>query len=413
MMTRSQWKWPKRAAIALTIFGVLFAAVSLLTSRAPAEAPVALAFDDLAIEHPNDVPAGEPFTVRVSSSSTSTIVGEVELVLEASYGPRSFLANAVDGTAEFVIRPTADPISGLIILEAHASGQRGQSLMEITPGEPVGPLPVFLGPRTIEVGTDQIAMIVGVPIDEFGNPTAEGTTLDALVTRPDGEQETLTAETDKLLGYLEIDSRTRAGRTTVSAIADGVANGPARIFDEVASTALPFQVELLDPLPVADGRSLFRVRTSTLIDRFGNVLPDGTSGTLEIGGVTDRRRLSSQTIDGRLIFVIEAPALPGTAEMQAFASASESDIFTVDFPSAIDQASAEVVIDGPFTRVLVGPVVGPDGAFVPDGTEIRAVADGEVFIEYLEQGRAELVFSSLEEIELSMLGTTLRPEVPR
>ena len=71
------------------------------------------------------------------------------------------------------------------------------------------------------------------------------------------------------------------------------------------------------------------------------------------------------------------------------------------------------MVDGPFTRVLVGPIVGPDGAFVPDGTEVRAVADGEVFIAYLEQGRAELVFSSLEEIELSMLGTTLRPEVPR
>ncbi len=413
MTIPSQLKWPRRAVIVVAIFGGLFAAVSAFTSRAPTGPPAALAFDELLIEHPDAVIAGEPFTVRVSSSAPSPIVGEVQLVLEASYGPRSFLSTSVDGVAEFVIRPTSDPVSGLLVLEAHANGQRGQSLMDIVPGDPVGPLPVFLGPRTIEVGTDQVAMLVAIPVDAFGNPTEPGTELDALITRPGGDQETLSTTTERLLGYLEIDSQNWAGRTTVSAVADGVANGPARTFEEVASTALAFDIELLDPIPVADGRSLFRVRTATLTDRFGNVLPDGTSGTLEISGVTHRRRLSSHTIDGQLIFVVEAPERPGAAELQVFASGAQSAPMTIDFASAIERASAEVLIDGPFTRVLVGPVIGPDGGLVPDGTEVRAIADGEVFIEYLEHGRAELVFSSLGEIELSVLGTTLKPEVPR
>jgi len=106
----------------------------------------------------------------------------VDLTIDAGYGPRSFNAVSANGRARFSIPSARVPGAGLVIIEATSGRSRAVSTMEIKPGEAVSPLDLYLGPRTIEVGSNDVAMVVAVPVDQRGNPVADGTSVDFVHT---------------------------------------------------------------------------------------------------------------------------------------------------------------------------------------------------------------------------------------
>jgi len=184
-------------------------------------------------------------------------------------------------------------------------------------------------------------MIVAVPADSYGNPVITGTDVEYTLTRPGGETSTDAAPTEKLLSYIDVGSRTTTGRNVVSA-RTGEAQGPERIFDEVAAFAVPFDIEIVGEIPVANGRDLFGISTAELFDRFGNRLPDGTIGHLELSGVT----------------------------------------------------------------IDVGRIVEPDGAFIPDGTPAQIISDGKLYDVIVESGSVSIVVPTANDVQVTILGQT-------
>lgn len=357
--------------------------------------------EPLAIAAPTRVIAGEPFEIIVSSVADGDAV---EIVLDGSYGPRRVEAVGQDGLAAVTVPPNPTAEAGIVLVSARTADRVAITTMEVLPGQARDPVESFLGPRTVVADGDDASMIVAVPTDRFGNPVSQGTTVDYLITRPSQTTDRRVAPVDGLLSYVWIESGTVAGRTRVSVTVDG-ASGQERTLLEVAGRPESLELELADPVPSADGATLVELRTGVIRDRFGNVLPDGTSAVLEATGSTRTRRSTSETIDGVVRFVVEVPRRPGPATFTAFASGAASAPITIDFPAAVEEVPVRVTSVADGRQVLIGPVLTVGGSYVPDGTLASVSADGGIVEIALENGVGSVfVAEGTSRIEVTVLG---------
>lgn len=394
---------PRRIVALLIVTAVIIGGA--LFTGAPDPTPNALAFRELTLQHPQSVRAGETFDVVVTGAENSAVV---ELIVDAGYGPRRFVSTSVGERAYFSVPGTDTPGSGAVSVEAMSTSGHGYSSVEFTPGSAVPTLELFLGPRTLEAGGSDIAMIVAVPEDERGNPVARGTRVDVMAVDPTGAQQSQQLFTSGLLAAAELDAGTVAGRNEVSVVV-GEATGPERTFDTVAALAEPFMLIVDGPggqavVPPANGQDLLRLVTGELVDRFGNRLPDGTIGHLEVHGVTGSRRIPAATIDGRLTFIVEAPSRPGGADFVAFASGAQSTRLSLEFESAVSDAPLVLTPADQGVIIEVGPILATNGAFVPDGTEVTIRVDDENLIAVVDSGFASVLVESAAEVSAQVLG---------
>ncbi len=391
-------------AVALLFVVALFALVLDRGSQAQTSRPTVR---QLVVKAPISVAVGEDFVVEVSD----IVRGDaVEVWVDGGYGARRSSAMVKDGTALVEVEAARGPESGTVLIHAIGEDAVGNTTVELVPGPAVDPLDLYLGPRTVLADGRDFSMIVAVPKDSFGNPVAAGTPVDYMVTRESGAQADASEPTEGLLSFHRIFSRTVATRTRVAATV-GAASGPERSFLEVAGIPLSFDLSLLDEVPLADGHTLVRVRTSDLSDEFGNMLPDGTIVYLDAQGVTGVRRMRSVTIEGQAEFVVEAPTEPGRATFVATASGIPSTRLELDFPSAVAELPVEAVavqVDGrEAVEVRVGRVVTTRASYVPDGTLARVVAGDDVFEVPLELGEAAVTVPLTSgTAEVTVLGRT-------
>jgi len=355
--------------------------------------------------------AGEPITGTISGLKANT---RLSISAETGYAKRTISATPTKDVYEFEFPAIQGPASGAVVINATQENRTASKIIEITPDKPVDPIDVYLGPRTVIADEEHFVMQVAVPEDKWGNPIDAGTGVDFSVTRSDQSSEEYVSETKNLLAWIEIFSTTTAGRTRVSTSIGNI-GAAERDFLEVAGIPTDFTVELVDPLVPADGHALIRVTTSDLTDEFGNVMPDGTSATLDTKGATGVRRISGQTIDGKAEFVLQAPDKPGVVTLSVTASGTQSEPLEIIFESGIDSFEATATTTDGKLFVNVGPVISARGSFVPDGTKAKATLDnGETKTVEIEQGYAKLEFPSeleVNELEIEILGQTKSVEV--
>ena len=349
------------------VFVALLAAMAVWAARPDAEVLAVIELSELEVQSP----ATHPADVALPVTITGVIPGDVvSVIIESSYGIRPIEVIAESTSIQVEIAPSDHAEAGLVVIDVWSPNGYGSTTVELTPGEAVGPLDVYLGPRTMFANGNDLAMVVAVPVDVQGNPVATGTRVDTRTIRPDRSVEVDATTTSGLLGYRIIFSETLAGATTVSATS-GAAIGPARRVDEVANTPVDLDLVLLDPVPPADGTALVRMATNELVDQFGNLLPDGTIVTLDAVGVTGVRRQTAATIAAVATFVVQVPDLPGQATLTAYVSTATSPPLVVDFEPAVAELPVRVTVPDEVDvglQIEVGAVTTPLGSLIPDGT---------------------------------------------
>jgi hypothetical protein len=153
------------------------------------------------------------------------------------------------------------------------------------------------------------------------------------------------------------------------------ARGPAAPLLEVPGIPEPFDLELLPRAPLdADGTSRVAVRTGVLADAYGNVLLDGTAVTFAVAGDT-RCLIEAEVIDGRATAYVPTPAAPGSVVVTATAVGTAGRPLTVAFAPSVGSLPAAAAWSDGTLRVDAGPILGPVGALVPDGTEVTIAVD--------------------------------------
>ncbi|RMG97021.1 MAG: hypothetical protein D6706_09265 [Chloroflexi bacterium] len=359
----------------LGLTGCRTANVVAETAVSPTASPTSLT-----ILAPDTITAGEPVEVVVRSDGLADNTA-VSLMLIGSYGTQLFQSEAIDETAVFHIPGQATTRSGLTTLIAIANTTRTHSQLHIQPDHPVEPITPLVGAHTIIADGSHWSMTVTVPFDRFGNPVAEGTPVTIRAQHPGKWLEEKNIPIEHLLAWVRIYSGTKAGITTITAQIKGnenwpTVNGPAKELREIPGWPVPFTVTTEEDQIPADGFHLVTLRTSTIQDAFGNIMPDGTQVMFVVTEPDGQPRLiPAYTLDGIAEAPLQSPLEPGTVVVRGSVYGVESPPLTLtftdgpavnDFPVHIrlDEASGAVYLEA-------GPLLGALGAYVPDGTPVR------------------------------------------
>jgi len=351
-----------------------------------------------------DAPEGTP----VELSAFGTVDG---------WSAPALLAN---GEVTFLLPRHLSNHAGELILAVTVGGTHAQSTVRVLAGEAVDPIVSWVGPRTIVADTVDETMIVASPVDQWGNPVANGTDLVFSADRPNDTVLDLSSQIDGGVAAMRITAGSQIGRTLISSHVGG-ATGPLATLDEVAGRPIPFTIAAGGDTAYADGFSLHQVQTEELRDAFGNILPDGVATVFQLDSAAGRSFVDATVQQGRATTRIEAPPLPGTLTVTALVSGVESESLEMAFLPSIRDLSAELVGLGDDRTVEIGPVRSPStGGYLPDGTlvELRVGSD-VIATETLRNGTtsipvrvAQLGALSSDEVLVEILGVTTPVEMP-
>ncbi len=302
---------------------------------------------------------------------------EATLIAEGSYGIRVYQAKLHSGETQFVLRGTDTQQSGVVHLTAVVGQGQGTAHMLIQPAAPVEPLTPLVGAKAIVADADHWSMTVLVPFDAYGNPVMEGTRVEVLVMHPGNRLETKFLEVQHLLAWTRVFSGTKAGRTTIVARI-GQVHGFEGTLLEVAGWPVPFDISA-DPQPLpANGNLLTTLHTATIVDAFGNPMPDGTEITFVVRAPDGSySTIPAYTIDGQAQVAMQAPLLPGDYQVQATVLGVTSHPTLVHFTAgpvinAFPVSLQKDAINNGY-RLQAGPMLGSLGQYIPDSTPIRFV----------------------------------------
>jgi hypothetical protein len=328
----------------------------------------------LTISAPDSAPVGSVITIIVAAEEAEEGT-PATLVAQDSYGLRVYRAPLEDGQAGFVLTSEETRHAGLLRLVATVGNTQRNTSLHLLSGAPVGPLVPLVGPRSIAADGRDRSMVTVLPLDQFGNPAATGTDVQVRARHPDGSLHEQTVQVAHLLAWARIRSSTRAGRATIVATSEG-ASGPEAVLDEVAGMPQPFALAAEPPTLPADGRQLLRLRTTTLRDRFDNVLPDGTLVMFVVTAPDGTQRsIPAVTIDGSAEAPLQAPTTPGRATVQAVAAGVESAPRQIEFAPgpAVGRITLAAEVDRPAgaLRLTAGPLTGALGQHIPAGTLVQ------------------------------------------
>lgn len=332
----------------------------------------------LRIEAPALLPAGAPLQVLVHVTPT-TATPPILLTAQGSFGFLPQEQRPVDGVARFAFMLVHTRFAGAVHLRASSEGIAAHSEVVITPGPAVDPILPLVGPRAIVAGGEQWTMVVATPRDALDNPVAEGSHVTVRAQHPVAPDaapatgvETMSISTQNLIAWTRIHSRNQAGPLHIAVNSD-FGHSPERVIIVTPSLPMPFQLLADKTSAPADGRQLVHISSSQIRDRFGNVLPDGTS-TLLLATMTaqDRRTLPAMTIDGRIYTTIQAPSQPGVMQLQGWIAGVASEPLPLTFGAgpAVQPIGVVTKKIAEGMQVIAGPLVGDLGQFIPDGADV-------------------------------------------
>lgn len=343
----------------------------------------------LRIEAPSLLRAGTPLTILVYVTP-ATATNTVLLTAQGTFGFLPQGQQPVAGVARFSLKQLHTRFAGAVQVRASSGAIAVDTTVVITPGPAVDPILPQIGPRAIVAGGEQWTMVVATPRDALDNPVVSETPVTfraqhpvAPTAAPATGVETIVVPTQHLIAWTRIHSRNDAGPLRI-AVNAGFGHSPERVVIVTPGLPVPFQLLADKTHAPADGRQLVQISSSQIRDRFGNVLPDGTS-TLLLATMTaqDQRALPAITIDGRIYTTIQAPSQPGVMQIQGWIAGVTSEPLTITFGAGPAVQPIEVVTKkiAEGMQVIAGPLVGDLGQFIPDGADVTftiTAPDGQV-----------------------------------
>jgi hypothetical protein len=328
---------------------------------------------------------------RITAGQTAVVTaGPIEvpdgtsatLLLQGSYGPRIITGEFQEGLATLPLSSSLTQQAGVVTLVVTTQGYSGSAKIIIEAGPPVEPVTPLVGARSIVADGEHWSMAVVVPFDQYNNPIADGTPVNIQALHPGNKLEQIKSEIAHLVGWGRVYSGTKKGRTIIAVTVDGVP-GPEGALLEVPGPPIPFDLTASPPILPADGRLLTSLRTSILVDQFGNELLDGTQVTFLVEDDEGTiRLLPANTINGTAVTSLQAPLEPSIVTVTAHTFGVSSQPEQVVFGAAARDFPVQVTIDSEegSIHMRAGPVLSNLGQYIPDGTPVlfSAISDDGV-----------------------------------
>lgn len=370
----------------------------------------------VSVDAPAAAVVGTPLELTIVGKGAGTVLVDVT----DPFATSTFAVELLDGDAVFSVPTALTSMSGVLGFSVRGASSEADTSTMLSPESRTEDIALHVGPRTIVAGGNDVTMAVAIAVDRFGNPVPDGVQLDFTTIDNDGSSgDTSTTSTSTVTHGVVWDalrSDDVAGPVDVFAGDSGATSGRDR-FVEVPGAAIAPDVTTsngdVEPL-VADGRSVFTIRTTTITDRFGNVIPDGHLARLAVDGPDGSGRLTAKTIDGVARFDVVSPARPGPITFTASIDGDVGRPLELIAEAGVSTLPVEVASSDGRLGISIGPVLDERGAVVEDGTVARVRLGAAVAEVTLKGGTATIevdVTEVVDAVEVDVLGIVERLEL--
>ncbi|AWV99105.1 hypothetical protein [Arcticibacterium luteifluviistationis] len=340
-----------------------------------------------------------------SISVGSKLIHEVEfdasechLLLTTSWGNYISEPTLENEKWRFVLEDSLTQTAGIYILDLACKGKLMKSKkMYVISGLPAEPLEAFIGSKSIEADNGvHWAMISAIPADTFNNLTADKTPVNFSLYRPDETFSSFEKEAKHGVAYHKIYSKSKVGKTIIGVTA-GAATAKEKELSEMPGFPVNFKIYSERVYSYADKRQNFRLKTSVIKDRYGNIVADGTLLNIDVTDSDQSKRiLTSYTMDGVAELDIQNPPLAGKISVNAsIYGDAKSNSIELSFKKYLKKLPVRFSAEQ--KAVIVGPLIGPLKQYMSDGAEI------EMYMEGLDQIKIGVVKNGYATIDLSKL----------
>jgi len=227
----------------------------------------------------------------------------------------------------------------------------------------------YLGPPSTLAGDNHFVMFVTIPTDNFDNPKLPNT--DVVIKH----QFLNTISSDNLktkdfIAWKNIYAPTKSGIVLISASCN---EALTKEFDAVIypSIATDFTISYQRNHEFADGNQITKLTTSTLKDKFGNIVSDGTMVTFIIKNKENViLKTFGTTIDGVATGQFLHPEKENKYRIKAFINGiSESNSIEIAYKSI--NPTVEFSFSKDNRTLTVGPIKSFMNQLVPDGIKVN------------------------------------------
>ena len=345
------------------------AAAVVLRSNDPAPSPTAtISFSE---QTDLEVEAGLTIDLPLESSTEAGLA----IVTVVSAAGAELVEIDVSGGRDFLrVGPPHTTRSGVVTVMASDNGAVQTRSINVRPASGLRTMDINVGPTTIDAGGT--AMVVGLMTDSWGNPVLDGSEVQLTVTNGNNAQTIVDLRTRIGLAVVDVaDASLDNDRFDLSMSGDTISDASA--FSSVVTVRVqpsrpaPFALVVEDDQRLrADGRTRVSVTSTALADASGQPLSDGTHVVLDVEGVNGRSLVIGEVRNGIVHASFVAPDVPGSLSIIATVAERTSPSLDVAFEPAVTSVPVEFrVVDG-VRQLAIGPVIGPEGGVLPDGTPV-------------------------------------------
>jgi hypothetical protein len=301
---------------------------------------------------------------------------KINLVLQNSWGLKSYEFEVENPNSMRIA--LMDTLSGLLSVHVTYKGiVYAEKSINILPKLAVLPMDAYLGSKSIVADGKDWAMITAIPTDKFGNLLKENTKVDFNYLSPTNKRDHEISEIKNGVAFQKIYSETTSGKTFVGASIDSVVSKEKELL-LVADYPVNFKIQAEKYSLYADARQTFKVKTDILKDKFGNIVPEGTTVVFQVFDANKTSRiLSTYTIDGVAEVHIQNPVSAGKLQIKASVyGGGQSNNLEIPFQSAFENIPIEFDNLTSKLSLKIGLLRGKLNQLLPNGLVIELQIDG-------------------------------------
>ncbi len=314
----------------------------------------------------NDFTAGDTIALRFTLPKGT----KPNLYCTNSYGSTLISPSIKNQTLVYTLPKHISNKSGSIYwkLISHETSLFGQFNIRSKPN--VASIETYIGPPSVQAGQNDYTMAVVIPTDTLDNPlntntkvTVKHQFLDTVVNA--------TVINNNIIAYSNITSKQKSGRILISSEVLGK-NSKEFTVDVLPSLPTNFTIGYNQNHSYADGNQITTFFTSTLKDRYGNTVIDGTYVTFFVrnkaGAVL---KTFGTTINGVAKSEMLHPSNPESWTVKAFVNGmAESNTITLNYKEAIKTFNVHFSKNN--RTITVGPLKSFMKQLIPNGLQVVA-----------------------------------------
>ena len=284
-----------------------------------------------------------------------------------------------------------------------------ESALIIEPLEATGIAESFLGPRSLLIDKNQKSMMSVIPLDKYRNPMPDNYQSTFKFKYPKESVRTLKTKVNDFVAYKYFLPQSKTGKIRLAANA-GMGNTLEEEILIQPGEALDFEIFVKELYPYADARQHMILKSSRIIDKFGNSIVDGTLINFVITDNHNRKSFYNGVSIGGVVEVhIENPSIATNWNVQAFLFGDvSSNELNLNFVSALKDYEIKLKD----RKFYIGPVVGALDQIVPNGTIAILVINGDTVKLEIEEGftiyeiPGNIIIDEGLDLSVSVLGKT-------